>query len=90
MNLCTACGGDFVGVRDFDSHRVGRFPQTGPVDYRDRPAARLEDWRPELGRRCLDVEELEVAGWQLDRFGRWAHPRRDRAGSRHSSVRSAA
>lgn len=79
-NQCSACGLDFTGVSDFDSHRIGKYPQTGPADWLDRIRAGLldpgEDWRAELGRRCLETDELEQAGWYRDRHGRWSHPRR--------------
>ena len=86
MNLCSACLSDFTGVSDFDSHRVGKFPQSGPADYLDRVRAGLvdEDWRPELGRRCLEADELTRKRWFLDRHGRWSHPRRRVPAGLHS------
>ena len=82
MNLCGRCQLDFTGVTDFDSHRIGKFPQTGPADYLDRVRAGLvdDDWRPELGRRCLDEDELIAKRWFLDKHGRWSHPRRQPVG----------
>lgn len=74
MNECSACGLNFASVRDFDSHRTGRFLQSGPAEYLDRTRAGLvdEDWRPTLGRRCLDVDELLADGWDTDPRGRWS------------------
>lgn len=78
MNECSACGLDFTGGPDFDSHRLGLYPQSGPSEYLDRVRAGLvaEDWRPELGRRCLEADEMAAKGWFTDRHGRWSHPRR--------------
>jgi hypothetical protein len=79
-NQCSACGLDFTGISDFDSHRIGKYPQTGPADWLDRVRTGLvdiaDDWYPEFGRRCLDTDEMEQAGWYPDRHGRWSHPRR--------------
>lgn len=72
MNLCTGCGLDFTGVRDFDAHRVGVHAYGLEEGLRMRP-------RREDGRRCLDIHELEAAGWFQDRHGRWSHPSRRRA-----------
>jgi hypothetical protein len=64
VNLCRRCGEDFGSLSAFDAHRVGRH------DYL---------WSPERedGRRCLDVDELERAGWHRDSCGRWRRPVRD-------------
>jgi hypothetical protein len=66
MNLCRTCGQDFGAEAAFDAHRIGAY---GPGDYKGE----LEDWRPELGRRCLTVAEIEAdpAFAQNDR-GRWS------------------
>jgi hypothetical protein len=81
VNECSACRQDFGSLSPFDAHRVGRFPQRGPADYRDRLscglADPLEDWTPELGRRCLEEDELRALGWKQDRHGRWRQPLRD-------------
>jgi hypothetical protein len=92
LNLCSACGLDFTGVSDFDSHRLGDYPQTGPADYLDRVRAGLtdEDWRRALGRRCLEADELTAKRWFLDRHGRWSHPRRRVPAGLHSLPRKAA
>ena len=91
MNLCSACGEDFSGVSDFDSHRVGKFPQTGPADYLDRVRAGLvdEDWKPSFGRRCLDGDEMTAKGWELDGRGRWASPHSLRGRIRAQTAREA-
>jgi hypothetical protein len=80
MNECSACRCDFTSLALFDLHRVGKYPQTGPAEYRDRRRAGLvspeDDWTPivEFGRRCLDREEMEAKGWAKDDRGRWADP----------------
>ena len=83
LNECGACGRDFGSLGAFDQHRVGKYPQTGPAEYRDRLARGLvpddEDWRPELGRRCLDESELRERGFTLDKHGRWRRPASGRA-----------
>jgi hypothetical protein len=80
VNVCTACGLDFTGVRDFDMHRVGVHAYT----YSD--GLRMEPMR-EDGRRCLDGSELEAAGWFRDRHGRWSHPSRRQAQKRSYALR---
>ena len=71
VNLCTGCGLDFTGVRDFDAHRVGVHAYTYSEGVRMEPIR-------EDGRRCLCVSELEAAGWFRDRHGRWSHLSRRR------------
>ena len=75
LNECVTCGLDFASIRAFDLHRVGKFPQSGPSEWRDRVAAglveRFDDWRPEHGRRCLDEDEMIAAGLERDERGRW-------------------
>lgn len=61
MNFCRRCGQDFSSVANFDSHRVGKHEYLWSVDQED-------------GRRCLDVEELEMRGLRRDKYGRWADP----------------
>jgi hypothetical protein len=53
MYECSGCSKDFASLEAFDSHRVGDY---GPGIY----AGPVEDWRPELGRRCLTTEEMEI------------------------------
>jgi hypothetical protein len=80
LNWCSSCRSDFASLRLFDLHRVGKFPQTGPADYRDRLRAGVvdpeKDWRPTVrfGRRCLDEDEMTAKGWAKDARGRWADP----------------
>lgn len=80
MNLCTSCGLDFTGLRDFDAHRVGAHAYT----YSD--GLEMEPIR-EDGRRCLEADELNAAGWFCDRHGRWSHPSRRRAQKRGYALR---
>jgi hypothetical protein len=68
MNLCTSCGQDFGSVELFDRHRVGKHA----YDFIEGLERGLED-----GRRCLDVDEMEEAGWRLNARGRWNDPARD-------------
>jgi hypothetical protein len=77
VNLCAACGLEFTGVRDFDSHRVGVHAYTFVQGLWLDPSR-------EDGRRCLDAKEMIAAGWFLDRHGRWSHPRRKASNRRHS------
>jgi hypothetical protein len=78
VNLCTGCGQDFASVEAFDAHRVGKFPQTGPAEYRERLSRGLvdplDDWQPGHGRRCLNTDEMLATGWTKDGRGRWIHP----------------
>jgi hypothetical protein len=67
MNLCRSCNQDFGSVSLFDRHRVGAYE---PGNYKGH----IEDWSPELGRRCLDEEEMTERGWELDARGRWTDP----------------
>ena len=46
---CRACGKIFGGLTGFDTHRVGRYIQSGP-DY---------------GRRCLTDQELNNIGYTV-------------------------
>jgi hypothetical protein len=67
-NYCVTCGKDFAGLDGFDRHRVGKYPPKGPAEYRGWTA----DWKPELGRRCLDEDELRAAGYALNQStGLW-------------------
>jgi hypothetical protein len=78
LNECSTCRLDFASLSAFDAHRVGKYPQTGPSEYRDRLATGLvpvdEDWRPEHGRRCLSEDELRERGFRTDKRGRWRRP----------------
>jgi hypothetical protein len=66
-NGCSGCGHDFTSTTLFDRHRIGAYE---PGNYEGN----LADWTPELGRRCLDEEEMEAKGWELDHRGRWVDP----------------
>jgi hypothetical protein len=71
VNRCAACGQDFGSVELFDRHRVGRHAYT----FADGLRLDCED-----GRRCLDVDEMEEAGWSLNGRGKWIDPARDPRG----------
>jgi hypothetical protein len=73
---CVPCGQMFGSVDAFDHHRVGDFISTGPAEYVDRLRADLcpaDEWKPEYGRRCLEIEEME-ADRLLARnsYGQWS------------------
>jgi len=59
MNFCRGCSQDFGSVSLFDRHRIGAFE---PGNYQGD----LADWSPELGRRCMDEEEMQAKGWEQD------------------------
>jgi hypothetical protein len=80
-NGCTGCGQDFTSTVLFDRHRTGDY---GPGEFKGN----LADWSPELGRRCLDTEEMEAKGWELNDRGRWSDPVRVQA-SREAFVKAA-
>lgn len=67
MNLCRGCSQDFGSVSLFDRHRIGAYE---PGNYQGH----IEDWSPELGRRCMDEEEMQAKGWEQDARGRWIDP----------------
>jgi hypothetical protein len=69
LNGCGGCRQDFTSLRLFDAHRIGAF-ESG--NYQGH----IEDWSLELGRRCLDVEEMAERGWEQDEKGRWFDPER--------------
>lgn len=69
MNVCTTCWLDFSTVPSFDDHRVGVHDYTLAEGLRRDPPV-------ENGRRCLTLDEMQNAGWQQDRHGRWASPTR--------------
>jgi hypothetical protein len=73
MNACASCGQDFGSVELFDRHRVGRHAYSFAEGFELDPPR-------EDGRRCLDPQEMETAGWRLDRRGRWTDPARNPAG----------
>jgi hypothetical protein len=78
MNLCPSCGEEFGGVGAFDVHRVGEHLQHGPSEYRERVARGLapppaeREWTHEMGRRCLDLEELLARGFVRNARGAWS------------------
>jgi hypothetical protein len=80
-NGCSGCGHDFTSTILFDRHRIGAYE---PGNYEGN----LADWTPELGRRCLDEEEMEAKGWELDHRGRWVDPVRLQA-SREAFAKAA-
>ena len=65
VNLCCSCRADFASTAAFDRHRVGRHA------YLFAEGLSLVPSR-EDGRRCLDGDEMAVAGMVLDGRGRWA------------------
>jgi hypothetical protein len=67
LNYCSACGQDFASITLFDRHLVG---QVSAGVYRGP----LWEWKPELGIRCLTVEEMEERGWRRNKRGRWQDP----------------
>lgn len=69
MNICVSCKQDFAGVRDFDSHRVGKHAYT----FMEGLRIGKED-----GRRCLAPDELVINGWKQNTRGRWVHAREGR------------
>ena len=81
LNGCTGCGQDFTSTLLFDRHRVGAF-ESGNYE------GNLADWTPELGRRCMDAEEMEWRGWTQDDNGRWIDPVRVQA-ARESFAKAA-
>jgi hypothetical protein len=81
LNGCTGCGQDFSSTLLFDGHRVGAF---GPGNYQGN----LAGWTLELGRRCLDEEEMGAKGWELNDRGRWVDPVRLQA-SREAFAKAA-
>ena len=64
---CSPCGLMFADDYSFDEHRVGEHEYTFREGLDMDPP--VED-----GRRCLDLDEMERAGWKKDRFGRWVAP----------------
>jgi hypothetical protein len=69
LNGCTGCGNDFTSTLLFDAHR------TGVYAYSLEQGLRLDPPR-EDGRRCLDSQEMEAKGWELNDRGRWIDPLR--------------
>jgi hypothetical protein len=70
MNICRACNEDFGSVSAFDAHRVGVHVYTVAEGF-------AMDSPRDDGRRCMDADELEQAGWHRDSHGRWRRPIRD-------------
>jgi hypothetical protein len=60
----TGCGKDFSGLAGFDAHRVGAH---GPGEYRGD----IGECTHELGRRCLNEDELREIGYDVDDRGLW-------------------
>jgi hypothetical protein len=58
QNLCRRCNRDFASLRAFDAHSV-------PDQLQDPTT-----WNP-TPMRCLNPDELEHAGMELDARGRW-------------------
>ena len=71
MNLCCTCWQDFNSVGLFDRHRIGKHA----YDFAEGLELSVED-----GRRCLDPQEMENAGWRPNSRGRWNDPARNPAG----------
>lgn len=73
MNQCagpptySGCNQLFASDASFDAHRVGVHDYTFPEGLRMDPPR-------EDGRRCLTQDEMVLAGWSKDRFGRWRCP----------------
>ena len=80
-NGCSGCGQDFTSTKLFDLHRTCSY---GSGEYLGNPA----DWTPGLGRRCMDAEEMEAKGWELNDRGRWLDPVRLQA-SREAFAKAA-
>jgi hypothetical protein len=76
QNLCRCCNRDFASLRAFDAHTVG-----------DRLQDRTS-WRP-TPLRCLDQDELEKAGMELDVHGRWHFAPSDTEQDRFARLRAA-
>ena len=75
LNGCTGCGQDFSSTLLFDRHRIGSYDYPWSPDHED-------------GRRCLDEEEMEANGWELNERGRWVDPVRLQA-SREAFAKAA-
>ena len=63
LNLCSPCGKDFSSLEAFDRHRVGKHEYDFSFDHPD-------------GRRCLEADDLQALGWEMDERGRWHDPER--------------
>lgn len=68
VNMCSACGEDFISVSAFDEHRTGVHEYTYLEGVKKEPP--VED-----GRRCLGVDELRAFGWSRRSNGLWNYPR---------------
>ena len=80
-NGCTGCGQDFNSTSLFDAHRIGVYA------YTYEQGLSLDPPR-EDGRRCLDADEMEAKGWELNDRGRWIDPVRVQA-ARESFAKAA-
>ena len=80
-NGCSGCGQDFTSTSLFDRHRVGRCEYTVEQGLELDPPC-------EDGRRCLDVDEMNAKGWELNDRGRWLDPVRLQA-SREAFAKAA-
>jgi hypothetical protein len=64
-------------MKAFDGHHIGKYPQIGPAYWFDRVRAGIVEvgveWEPteHFGRRCLEPDEMEAAGFAQDGHGRW-------------------
>jgi hypothetical protein len=65
LNLCTSCGTDFASVSAFDRHRIGKHLFTFAEGLAMSPP-RLD------GRRCMDADEMRLAGLERHGRGRWS------------------
>jgi hypothetical protein len=66
-NGCSGCGHDFTSTSLFDAHRIGVFAYTLEQGLRFDPPR-------QDGRRCLDADEMQAKGWELNDRGRWLDP----------------
>jgi hypothetical protein len=80
-NGCTGCGCDFTSTSLFDAHRIGVYAYTYEQGLSLDPPQ-------EDGRRCLDTDEMQAKGWELNSRGRWIDPVRVQA-ARESFAKAA-
>lgn len=64
-NHCAACHTTFASMKDFDSHRVGK--------YENRATGRANT------RRCLTRDEMRGDGWTEHGHGLWRSPVKESA-----------
>lgn len=67
VSLCPLCKEDFATDASFDAHK------TGVHDYTFAEGLNMVPSR-EDGRRCLGVDEMELAGFRRNDHGRWVQP----------------